>query len=74
MTDWTEWVRCDHCDGSGLHPRRFDNTACPECRGEGVLDCNCPGLCVIHRAHTLPEPGEPAPWVDPWANHTEPPF
>lgn len=28
MTDWTEWVRCDHCDGS-------EPTACPECDGWG---------------------------------------
>ena len=43
LQQWPEPVRCNYCDGSGLHPRRYDNTACPDCRGEGVLDCTCPG-------------------------------
>ena len=73
MTGWPEPVPCNHCDGSGLHPCRYDTAACPECRGEGVLDCNCPGLCRVHPAHTLIPAGS-LPISDPWAGYTEPPF
>ena len=68
---------CPQCGGSGIDwPGSLwePEEPCTMCDGTGVTDCNCPGLCAIHRAHTLPEPGEPAPWTDPWAGYTEPPF
>ena len=47
--------------------------ACPVCDGSGVRDCNCPGLCHVHEAHTIP--AAPArPWLipDPWSKPTAP--
>ena len=84
--DWTELcdgrdtfdpIECAECAGSGLYRRATwvePEEPCQHCDGTGLIDCNCPGRCAHHRAHTLPEPGEPAPWTDPWAGYTEPPF
>ena len=69
-------IECAECAGSGLYRRATwaePEEPCPHCDGTGVADCNCPGLCRVHDAHTLPEI-DLTDWVDPWAGYTEPPF
>lgn len=74
--DLPDPIECPECAGSGIYRRRTwvdPEEACPVCDGSGVRDCNCPGLCHVHEAHTIP--AAPArPWLipDPWSKPTAP--